>query len=68
MRLGYYADELAMEEERQGNRTIITKNPSKGFHLNNLSYVGPVIMGFGGKQHIYFYFSKLIMKTVVIGH
>lgn len=24
------------------------KNETKGFHLNNLSYVGPIVMGFGG--------------------
>lgn len=24
------------------------KNDLKGFHLNNFSYVGPIVMGFGG--------------------
>lgn len=27
------------------------KNDSKGTHLNNLSYAGPMIMGVGGKSN-----------------
>ncbi|XP_037933150.1 uncharacterized protein LOC119667882 [Teleopsis dalmanni] len=46
--LGYYADHLSMGSEIRGNATIRVKNDLKGFHLNNFSYVGPIVMGFGG--------------------
>ncbi|GAB6029943.1 hypothetical protein CHUAL_005638 [Chamberlinius hualienensis] len=46
--VGYYANELSLEEQTTGNLTVQVKNASRGFHLNNLSYVGPIIMGFGG--------------------
>ncbi|XP_055912903.1 uncharacterized protein LOC129946668 [Eupeodes corollae] len=46
--VGYYADQLSVGSEIRGNSTIRVKNESKGFHLNNLSYVGPIVMGFGG--------------------
>lgn len=37
-----------MASEVRGNTTFKVKNETKGFHLNNLSYVGPIVMGFGG--------------------
>ncbi|XP_055373298.1 uncharacterized protein DDB_G0283357 [Condylostylus longicornis] len=46
--IGYYADHLSMGHEIRGNATVRVKNESRGFHLNNLSYVGPIVMGFGG--------------------
>lgn len=46
--IGYYADELSIGREVRGNSTIRVKNESRGFHLNNFSYVGPIIMGVGG--------------------
>ncbi|XP_037909031.1 uncharacterized protein LOC119650372 [Hermetia illucens] len=46
--VGYYADQLSVGHEIRGNATIRVKNESRGFHLNNLSYVGPIVMGFGG--------------------
>ncbi|GAB0096157.1 hypothetical protein DMENIID0001_116340 [Sergentomyia squamirostris] len=46
--IGYYADHLSVGQEVRGNATVKVKNESRGFHLNNLSYVGPIIMGFGG--------------------
>lgn len=46
--LGYYADHLSMGSELRGNVTVRVKNDLKGFHLNNFSYVGPIVMGFGG--------------------
>ncbi|XP_059612938.1 uncharacterized protein LOC132259358 [Phlebotomus argentipes] len=46
--IGYYAEHLSIGQEVRGNATIRVKNESRGFHLNNLSYVGPIIMGFGG--------------------
>ncbi|XP_058798865.1 uncharacterized protein LOC131668586 isoform X2 [Phymastichus coffea] len=47
-RSGYYADQLSVAQEVRGNLTIRVKNESRGFHLNNLSYAGPIVMGFGG--------------------
>ncbi|XP_014472568.1 PREDICTED: uncharacterized protein LOC106743336 [Dinoponera quadriceps] len=46
--IGYYADQLSVAQETRGNLTIKVKNESRGFHLNNLSYAGPIVMGVGG--------------------
>ncbi|EEB13010.1 hypothetical protein Phum_PHUM218550, partial [Pediculus humanus corporis] len=46
--VGYYADQLSIRSEKRGNSTVKIKNESQGFHLNNLSYAGPIIMGIGG--------------------
>ncbi|CAB3373756.1 Hypothetical predicted protein [Cloeon dipterum] len=46
--LGYYADTLSVNQEIRGNTTIKVKNESRGFHLNNFSYAGPIVMGVGG--------------------
>ena len=46
---GYYADQLSVAQEVRGNHTVRVKNESRGFHLNNLSYAGPIVMGVGGK-------------------
>lgn len=46
---GYYAEHLSFGQEIRGNATVRVKNESRGFHLNNLSYVGPIVMGFGGE-------------------
>lgn len=46
---GYYADILSVDQEIRGNATVSVKDEARGFHLNNLSYVGPIVMGFGGK-------------------
>ncbi|KAL0271551.1 UNVERIFIED_CONTAM: hypothetical protein PYX00_008609 [Menopon gallinae] len=46
--VGYYADQLSIRNEIRGNSTVKIKNESRGFHLNNLSYAGPIIMGIGG--------------------
>lgn len=45
---GYYADQLSVAQEIRGNHTVAVKNESRGFHLNNLSYAGPIVMGVGG--------------------
>lgn len=45
---GYYADHLSIAQEVRGNHTVRIKNESRGFHLNNLSYAGPIVMGVGG--------------------
>ncbi|KAG6797512.1 hypothetical protein HZU73_07177 [Apis mellifera caucasica] len=46
--IGYFADQLSVAQEIRGNLTIKVKNESRGFHLNNLSYAGPIVMGVGG--------------------
>ncbi|CAG9561252.1 unnamed protein product [Danaus chrysippus] len=46
--IGYYADTLSVAEEVRGNSTVSVKDEARGFHLNNLSYAGPIVMGFGG--------------------
>lgn len=46
--IGYYADHLSVNQETRGNSTVKVKNESRGFHLNNLSYAGPIVMGVGG--------------------
>ncbi|KAI5695212.1 hypothetical protein M8J75_012797 [Diaphorina citri] len=44
--IGYYADSLSPKPVFRTNSTVRIK--SKGFHLNNLSYAGPIVMGIGG--------------------
>ncbi|XP_014250656.1 uncharacterized protein LOC106667300 [Cimex lectularius] len=46
--LGYYADQLSVGQEMRGNTTVRIKHEARGFHLNNLSYAGPIVMGVGG--------------------
>ncbi|CAG9818823.1 unnamed protein product [Phaedon cochleariae] len=47
--IGYYADHLSDYTEPRENFTIFAKNETtKSFHLNNLSYAGPIVMGVGG--------------------
>lgn len=53
--IGYYADQLSVAQEIRGNITVKVKNESRGFHLNNLSYAGPVVMGLGGNVHYTIY-------------
>ncbi|KAL7048214.1 hypothetical protein ACKWTF_003266 [Chironomus riparius] len=45
--IGYYSQDFALGEFRH-NTTIRVKNEQRGLHLNNLSYLGPIIMGVGG--------------------
>lgn len=46
---GYFAEKLSVAQEIHGNMTVKVKNESRIFHLNNLSYAGPIVMGFGGE-------------------
>lgn len=46
--VGYYANDLTIGEFRNSTSVRI-KNEQRGLHLNNLSYLGPIIMGVGGK-------------------
>lgn len=60
-RTGYYADQLSVAQEVRGNLTIRVKNESRGFHLNNLSYAGPIVMGVGGNDDIFHRDSKIAL-------
>ncbi|KAG8200150.1 hypothetical protein JTE90_018933 [Oedothorax gibbosus] len=46
--VGFYAEPLSTEIKESGNSTIEVKDTNKQYHLHNLTYVGPVIMGLGG--------------------
>ncbi|XP_058466321.1 uncharacterized protein LOC131439393 [Malaya genurostris] len=48
--VGYYANNFPSLSDVKSNSssTIRVKNEQRGLHLNNLSYVGPIIMGVGG--------------------
>lgn len=46
--IGYYSNDFAVGEFRN-NTTVRIKNEQRGLHLNNLSYMGPIIMGVGGE-------------------
>lgn len=46
--IGYYANDFALGEYRN-NTSVRIKNEQRGLHLNNLSYMGPIIMGVGGE-------------------
>ncbi|RZF36087.1 hypothetical protein LSTR_LSTR005903 [Laodelphax striatellus] len=45
--IGYYADQLSVEQEMRGNSTVHMKPDTRVLHLNNLSYAGPIVMGVG---------------------
>lgn len=45
---GYYAEHIATDNDTRSNSTV-RKSDSKGIHLHNLSYAGPIVMGCGGK-------------------
>lgn len=46
--VGFYADSLSTEIRESGNSTIEVRDQDRHYHLHNLTYVGPVIMGLGG--------------------
>ncbi|XP_055601811.1 serine-rich adhesin for platelets [Uranotaenia lowii] len=48
--VGYYANNFPSLSDLKSNSTstIRVRNEQRGLHLNNLSYVGPIIMGVGG--------------------
>lgn len=46
--VGFYAETLSTELIESGNRTVEVTDPDRQYHLHNLTYVGPVIMGLGG--------------------
>ncbi|EAT43463.1 AAEL005128-PA [Aedes aegypti] len=48
--VGYYANNFPSLSDVKSNSTstIRVKNEHRGLHLNNLSYVGPIVMGVGG--------------------
>lgn len=53
---GYYADQQSAGNETRGNSSasnVWVKHDARGFHLNNLSYAGPIVMGVGGKYNKY---------------
>ncbi|KAG8321930.1 hypothetical protein J6590_037235 [Homalodisca vitripennis] len=54
----YYADQLSPAPEVRANSTVTLKN--RGFHLHNLSYAGPIVMGVGGM----YYFNLQQSKTL----
>lgn len=48
--VGYYTNHFP--HDLRTNTTISTfryKSDNRGLHLNNLSYIGPIVMGVGGK-------------------
>lgn len=46
--VGFYAETLSTEVIESNNRTVEVTDPDRQYHLHNLTYVGPVIMGLGG--------------------
>lgn len=48
--IGYYSNDFALGELRHNTTTVRVKNEQRGLHLNNLSYMGPIIMGVGGES------------------
>lgn len=53
--LGYYAEHISPYSEARSNLTVRVKPDSKGIHLHNLSYAGPIVMGCGGKIRFQFH-------------
>lgn len=46
---GYYAEHISPYAEARNSTMFRVKTDSKGIHLHNLSYAGPIVMGCGGK-------------------
>jgi hypothetical protein len=57
--VGYYANDFAIGELKNHTGTVRVKSEQRGLHLNNLSYLGPIVMGVGGK---YLMFSNIKFK------
>lgn len=52
---GYFAEHIADNKDVKDNATVPLRSESKGVNLHNLSYAGPIVMGFGGNiLSIYF--------------
>lgn len=49
--IGYYSNDFAFGDLKNSSAVRI-KTEQRGLHLNNLSYMGPIIMGVGGKYII----------------
>lgn len=47
---GYYAEHISPHAETRNSSMVRLKAESKGIHLHNLSYAGPIVMGCGGKN------------------
>lgn len=47
--IGYYSNDFALGEFRNNSSSVRIKNEQRGLHLNQLSYMGPIVMGVGGK-------------------
>lgn len=48
--IGYYTNTFAHELRSNGTTPSFRyKSDNRGLHLNNLSYLGPIIMGVGGE-------------------
>ncbi|XP_055309368.1 uncharacterized protein LOC129573125 isoform X2 [Sitodiplosis mosellana] len=45
--IGYYAEHISPHTETRNISTVRVKPDSKGIHLHNLSYAGPIVMGCG---------------------
>lgn len=54
-----------MAEEVRGNATVSVKDEARGFHLNNLSYAGPIVMGFGGTYTYISIGSRAHVKVLI---
>lgn len=49
--IGYYTNNFPHDMRTNGSLpTFRYKSDNRGLHLNNLSYLGPIIMGVGGKK------------------
>lgn len=56
--IGYYTNTFTNELRANGTITQFRyKNENRGLHLNNLSYLGPIVMGVGGK--IFYKINKI---------
>lgn len=66
---GYYAEHLSPQTETRNNNnsTVRVQTESKGIHLHNLSYAGPIVMGCGGKlAHFSFSVCKIFIAFLQI--
>ncbi|UYV76970.1 hypothetical protein LAZ67_14002618 [Cordylochernes scorpioides] len=46
--VGFYSGRLSLVETVQGNITVLVRDARRDVHLASFTYLGPVVMGFGG--------------------
>lgn len=66
---GYYAEHIADNKDIKDNVTVPVRSETRGINLHNLSYAGPIVMGFGGNFRFLFnwiYIASHLLHTIYV--